>query len=133
MLRTRAGEAGKLKGAARALYRVAPSPPTAEEAAFWGLTIEEATPVAPPDFPVWPDNWVAVCTFIAIESQWRVGFNGPYGLDYNVLYRKLDRMNLEPDEYEDVEASVRELEAHALTEMREHAKRMEAKSKKGKA
>ena len=53
-----------------------------------------------------------------IGTQWRVGFNGPVGLDYNVLYRKMDRMHLSESEYEDLEAAVRTMEDGALTTMR---------------
>jgi hypothetical protein len=46
------------------------------------LTLEE---VSGPPVEVWPDNWTAVQTFIAMSTQWRVGMAGATGLDYGVL------------------------------------------------
>lgn len=43
--------------------------------------MEEAQPRA----DVWPDNALAVDVFERCISQWRVGFGGPYALDYNVF------------------------------------------------
>lgn len=34
------------------------------------------------DFPVWPENWAAVNAFLAVQTQWITGMNGPTGLDY---------------------------------------------------
>jgi len=80
--------------------------------------------LAPEDFAsewtveVWPDNWPAVTLFCAIGTQWRCGPSGAYGLDYNVLYRKMDRMNLTAEEYDRLEEEIRVLEGAALEEMR---------------
>jgi hypothetical protein len=89
---------------------------------MYGLTMQEAEEEAAKQdlIEVWPENWVAVCVFTSIGTQWRVAF-GPYGLDYNVLYRKLDRLGLEPDEYDEIEGSIRVLEAEALGEMHRQA------------
>lgn len=67
---------------------------------------------------VWLENVEAVNLFCQIGSQWRVGPSGPYGLDYNVLYHRLDRMGLTPERYEELEDEVRTLESGALEEMR---------------
>ena len=67
---------------------------------------------------IWPDNWDAVILFDAISTQWRVGAYGPTGLDYNVLYHKLDRMNLSAPEYDDMELCISTLESAALETMR---------------
>lgn len=53
-------------------------------------------------------------------SQWRMGPNGPTGLDYNVLYRKMDRMELTLEEYDELEAEVAILEDSALEQMRKN-------------
>lgn len=37
------------------------------------------------EFEVFPDNWLAVNVFRDMGTQWRVGMNGPTGLDYNVF------------------------------------------------
>jgi len=79
------------------------------------LTIEEASG---PPIEVWPDNWQARRVFDAIATQWRLGMGGPTGLDYNVLYHKMDRMHLSGTEYDDLEAEIRVMEDAALTYMR---------------
>lgn len=89
--------------------------PTAAEAGAWGLTVEEAQ--APP-LEVWPDCWQAVWLFDSIGTQWRMGMGGPVGLDYNVLYRKMDRMRLSEADYDETEACVRVMEDAALEVMR---------------
>jgi hypothetical protein len=43
-------------------------------------------------------------------------------LDYNVLYRKMDRLGLTPEACEDLEAEIRVLEDAALETMRKGAK-----------
>lgn len=50
-------------------------------------------------------------------TQWRVGAGGATGLDYNVLYRKMDRMVLTPEQYDDLEQDVGIMEDQALTKM----------------
>jgi hypothetical protein len=77
-----------------------------------GLTIEEASG---PPVEIWPENMAPFDIFNAMCTQWRMGSSGPVGLDYNVLFHKLDRMKLEPDEYERIERSVRVMEDEALT------------------
>ncbi len=37
------------------------------------------------DFEVWEENWPALEMWLRVCTQWRVGMNGPVGLDYNVL------------------------------------------------
>jgi hypothetical protein len=44
---------------------------------------------------------------------------GIIGLDYNVVYHKLDRMNLSPEDYEEAENDVRVMEHEALLAMKE--------------
>lgn len=68
---------------------------------------------------VWPDNWEAVLVFCALATQWRVGFNGPTGLDYGVFkdvfrYRRIPRKR-QPEVFE----SIRVMEEAALERMRE--------------
>lgn len=68
---------------------------------------------------VWEENLPAFQVFCAIGTQWRVGQAGPIGLDYNVLYHKLDRMRLDPDQYDELEADIMIMERAALETMRE--------------
>ena len=34
------------------------------------------------DLEIEPDNWETVMLFLRVQTQWRHGFNGPTGLDY---------------------------------------------------
>jgi hypothetical protein len=47
--------------------------------------IPAAGPEEEPDFEVWEENWPAVEMWLRVCTQWRVGMNGPVGLDYNAL------------------------------------------------
>lgn len=67
---------------------------------------------------VWPCNIPAVNVFVALGTQWLVGPAGPYGLNYSVLYQKLDRLKLTPEAYEAMEDDIRTLEDAALEQMR---------------
>jgi hypothetical protein len=81
----------------------------------WGLTPEDYEGDAA---EVWPENWRSVMLFIDIKSQWRVaGMGGCVGLDYNVLFKKLDRMELTRDEYDQIEDDVRVMEYEAMSVM----------------
>jgi hypothetical protein len=54
-----------------------------------------------------------------LETQWRVIPGGRTGLDYNVLFRKMDRMSLSLEEYDQMEEDVRTMELAALEAMSE--------------
>lgn len=66
---------------------------------------------------LWPENEQVIMLFSSLSTQWRVGMNGPTGLDYGVLYHKMNRMNLTPIEYEMLEADIRVVEREALAVM----------------
>jgi hypothetical protein len=69
---------------------------------------------------VWPENQVAYVLFAQLQTQWRSGgMGGATGLDYNTLFHKMDRMQLEPDEYEELEDDIRTMEFAALKAMSE--------------
>ena len=83
-----------------------------------------AAGLTPEDFEgerteVWPENEPAYFLFSALRTQWRIGMGGPTGLDHNVLLHRLDRMNLEDDEYEQLDADIRVMEAEALSVIRD--------------
>lgn len=64
---------------------------------------------------VWPENWRAFGLFASLQTQWRTGgMGGVTGLDYNVLFHKMDRMKLSAEEYEQLEDDVRTMELAAL-------------------
>lgn len=46
-----------------------------------------------------------------------MGMSGPTGLDYNVLYHKMDRLGLTPEEYDALEQDIAVMEAEALAVM----------------
>jgi hypothetical protein len=82
------------------------------------MGLSDADYAADEDVDVWPENWDAVLLFDAIGTQWLVGPNGPYGLNYLVLYQRMDRMKLTPERYQEMEDQIRILEGAALEEMR---------------
>jgi hypothetical protein len=57
-------------------------PPTEQEARFYGMTIEQATP---PPTELWPDNVDALKAFTAMNTRWDVGMSGATGLIYAEL------------------------------------------------
>jgi hypothetical protein len=80
---------------------------------YFGLSPDDYSEVH-----VFPDNVQAHNLFVTMGTQWRVGPAGPYGLDYLVLYQKMDRMGLSSERYEALEAEIRIMEDAALEEMR---------------
>jgi hypothetical protein len=82
---------------------------------FFGLSAEDY--IDETTVEVWLDNVAVINLFVQIGGQWRVGSLGPYALDYNVLYHKLDRMGLTPEAYQELEADIAILEQAALEEM----------------
>lgn len=63
---------------------------------------------------VWPDNWQSFEVFESMGTQWRTAFGGAVGLDYNVLYHKLDRLRLDDDDYRVLEDDIRVMESAVL-------------------
>ena len=37
------------------------------------------------EFVVWEENWETLQMFLRMQTQWRIGFSGPTGLDYAAL------------------------------------------------
>lgn len=84
--------------------------------AAWGLCRED---YAGDLVGVWPENWPAFRLLCDIQTQWRGGGMGLIGLDYAVMYHKMDRMALTPEQYEAMEDDMRVMELAAMTAMRE--------------
>jgi hypothetical protein len=62
------------------------------------LGIQGSPPPAykrPDFFEVWPENVDAVRVFIMSSTQWRMGFNGPVGLDYNAVFQMFTLYEIE--------------------------------------
>lgn len=94
-------------------------PPTADEAAAWGLTLEEATRTV----EVWPDNVLAIEVFSALRTQWRVGGMGSAtGLDYAALPVVMRLMKVPEEEQIDLFEDVQIMEVEALITMRKAEK-----------
>ena len=68
---------------------------------------------------VWPENIAALNVFIAMNTQWRNGFSGPTGLDYNALPSVLRLTGIPRKEWADAFECVRVMEAEALRVMQE--------------
>lgn len=92
--------------------------PDERELAAFGLTLGdvEAAPIV-----VWPENVRAFHLFSFLATQWRTSMNGPSGLDYGVLFHKMDRMHLTEDDYAELEQQILIMEDAALQCM--HAKK----------
>jgi len=90
--------------------------PTEQELEASGLTVED---LAGDPVEVWPENIQAFTLFGQMQTQWRCGMGGATGLDYVALFHKMDRMRLDPGEYEDLEEDIRSMEHEALRAMSE--------------
>lgn len=89
--------------------------PTQAELAAFGMTAEEASG---PPVEVWPDNMTTVSAFIAMGTQWRIGMNGPTGLDYAALSHVMRMTGVRRAEWPYVFEGVRIMESAALAEIR---------------
>lgn len=68
------------------------------------------------EFEVWPENMPAINLFSTISTQWRMGgMGGASGLDYNVLFARMDRLKLSEQDYEWMFDDIRAIEAEALS------------------
>lgn len=65
-------------------------------------------------FEIWPENEESILLFSSLSTQWRVGFNGPTGFDYNVLFTRMERMQLSDQKYEQLFQDIRVIESEAL-------------------
>lgn len=90
-----------------------------------GLTREDvATSVG-----IWAENVRAYNLFQTLHTQWRVGMGGATGLDFLVAYRRMDRMGLSPDEYDQLDEDLQIMEAAALQVMHEQAEERASRSR----
>lgn len=86
--------------------------PSAAELEAHGLTPED---FEGEEVEIWPEVWPAFCLFEFLQTQWNTGgMGGATGLKYEVMWRKMDRMSLEPDEYDQLEEDIRVMEFEAL-------------------
>lgn len=66
---------------------------------------------------VWPENRQAVQVFLAMRTQWRIGMNGPTGLDYSVLPEIWRRTKVPPQDRDRVFEEIQLIEGGALAEI----------------
>ncbi len=67
-------------------------------------------------YEVWPENMPSINLFSAISTQWRTGgMGGATGIDYNVLFARMDRMKLSDQDYEWLFDDIRAIESEALS------------------
>lgn len=66
---------------------------------------------------IWPENEAAINLFSTISTQWRTGMSGATGLDYNVLFMRMDRMRLSDAQHQQLFDDIRVIESEALTIM----------------
>ena len=58
--------------------------------------------------------------FDSAFTQWRVGMNGPTGLDYAAVYPLLDRAAKDPQEWDEMFSDIQVMEGAALKQMSEN-------------
>ena len=71
---------------------------------------------------LWTENWPVISLFRKMATQWRIGMNGPTGLDYQTLFLLIDRHELSKEEAEQMFDDIRTCEAAALEAMFENAR-----------
>ena len=63
---------------------------------------------------IWPENTHIVRVFCAMQTQWRMGFSGPTGLDYAVLPIVVRQMHVPLEHRRDIFMGVRVMESATL-------------------
>ena len=63
----------------------------------------------------WPENLPVLRLFDAMRTQWRVGFGGAYGMDYNTLPVVMDMLSIDDRQW--AFEGLRVMEDEALKEM----------------
>lgn len=94
----------------------------AADFAEWGIDDDDAlAAMSDPDFEVEPENWVAVCLFLRVQTQWTVGAMGHrVGLNYPGVEAcaRLSGVDLTPDLF----AQIQLLELTVIGEQARHGK-----------
>lgn len=68
-------------------------------------------------FELWPENEKSIALFSRLSTQWRTGFSGPVGLDYNPFFYLMSRMNLTTEEHDQLLYDIQQIESEALNIM----------------
>lgn len=69
---------------------------------------------------VWPLHFSVLNVFSSLSTQWRVGANGPSGIDYSVLPVVMDLHNIHQQDRAQLFADLQVMESAALEQMREN-------------
>ena len=67
-----------------------------------------------PDFYLWPEHLAAFSHFVELRTQWRIGMEGPTGLDYTAVLAHLRQGGGRKKEFTRLYTEIRELECGAL-------------------
>lgn len=72
---------------------------------------------------MWPDNERALALFQRVGTRWAYPPMGgtPCGLRWEAIYPLMDRLQLPPDEWEDLHSDLMAMEAAAVSAFREFA------------
>lgn len=92
---------------------------TEHQAGLFGLTLAE---IPDEDVFVWDINWPTFILFDTLRTQWRIGFSGPTGLDYNVIQSTGKMLGLKKKQINAMFSDLRVMENEALVTMGENRK-----------
>lgn len=67
---------------------------------------------------IWPDVWAAFKVFKALGTQWRVGFSGPSGLEYQAIPFVLRMQAIPRSDWPAIFDDIGVMESAALKEIR---------------
>jgi hypothetical protein len=70
--------------------------------------------IRPKDVEVWPENWQSFCLFAKVNTQWRVGMNGPTGLDYCAIYPLIDKIAEDAEDWNQIFDDIQVMESEAI-------------------
>ena len=70
---------------------------------------------------VWPDNWTAFLFFRRLGTRWCVGMGGATGIRWEAVYPLMDRLGLEPEQWDELLQDLEVMESAALTQMAKDA------------
>ena len=81
---------------------------------------DELVEIGLEDFEIWPENFQSYMVFSAMSTQWRTGFNGVTGLDYNVLPEIWRRLKIPFQDRDYIFKDIMIMENKALEIMRDN-------------
>ena len=70
-------------------------------------------------FELWSEVGEVDTLYRRFKTQWRIGFNGPTGLDYTPVQHHLQRMETNNEDYDRLMAGLSVLEDEVITIMSE--------------